>query len=149
MLPVPGRYTSCPHCPKPARVVCGSNRTSRREIVPRRLFMDHLALWRETWSAVPFTDMDERICAQCGSERTRVSGWSVSPEMVYLECADCGHITAAIGPSVRRMVPTCPTCGKLVRLQVVRVPASDGFVRAGDPCIRRATCEDGHVAWLG
>ena len=42
--------------------------------------------------------MDECTCARCGSERTRVIGWSVSPEMVYLECADCGHTTAAIGP---------------------------------------------------
>jgi len=93
--------------------------------------------------------MDECTCGNCGSERTHVIGWSVSREMFYLGCAACGHITAVIGTRVRRMVPPCPTCGKPVRIERVRVPAGDGFVHAGDPCVRRATCEDGHVSWLG
>jgi Zn finger protein HypA/HybF involved in hydrogenase expression len=117
--------------------------------VRRLCFIRRAAIWRETWNDVQSTHMDERTCGKCDSERTRVGGWCISPEMVYLKCADCGHTTAVVGPSVRRMVPTCPTCGKLVRIERIRVPASDGVVYAGDPCVRRATCEDGHVAWLG
>ena len=39
--------------------------------------------------------MDEdRPCVKCGSRRTRIIGQSMSPPVVYVTCADCGHASA-------------------------------------------------------
>src|SRR5207249_6273224 len=88
----------------------GTKCASRRKTLSRPHVTQRHAIWLETWSGVQSTLMDSPDCGKCASRRTRVSSWSVSPEMAFLECADCGHTTAMVGPGVRRLVPTCPTC---------------------------------------
>lgn len=80
---------------------------------------------------------EQRTCGKCGSARTRLIGQSVSPAVIYLQCADCGHTTTVVasaappstmeGREVERLVHGILADFELPFVLLSVVDAADGW----------------------